>query len=208
MKNLTKINICDVNIDLLPGPIGISHSGGADSGILLYILMKYHQGPIHVYTCASKEKQRIAPHIALNVMSKCMDLTNNSNVMHHVFYVEKQTISTLFDPLKLAINFGTVNYVYTGGTSLPPDDVLKTFKTNNDLYQRRNPNIEKPVYYEKIYAPFMNINKKKIKQIYQELEVLDVLFPITRSCEDLNLTSGHCGKCWWCEERQWAFEEL
>ena len=39
---------------------------------------------------------------------------------------------------------------------------------------------------------------------------LGVLFPVTRSCELKGKLEyyGHCGKCWWCEERQWGFDQL
>ena len=46
--------------------------------------------------------------------------------------------------------------------------------------------------------------------------IVDELFPLTRSCESEEkgqqmLDGGpeeHCGKCWWCLERQWAFGRL
>ena len=54
--------------------------------------------------------------------------------------------------------------------------------------------------------------------MYKEANLLDELYPITRSCEYdptsnyfkniKNPGIGHCGKCWWCEERKWAFGTL
>jgi 7-cyano-7-deazaguanine synthase in queuosine biosynthesis len=56
--------------------------------------------------------------------------------------------------------------------------------------------------------PFFNMNKKNISAKYAELGLLDTLFPITKSCEDRSILKGHCGKCWWCLERKWAFGKL
>lgn len=56
-----------------------------------------------------------------------------------------------------------------------------------------------------MYTPFHRIDKKVIAGMYEELNLLETLFPLTRSCENNNLLEGHCGECWWCEERLWAF---
>lgn len=205
---MDSIKINDITIDLLPGPIGIIHSGGADSAILLYILMKYYSDPIHVFTCASTEKFRIAPKIAGDVISKCIDLTNKMNVFHHVYYVDKQNIKNLYDYPRYFQLRNEIKYIYSGTTALPPLDVCDTFINGRTLMKERDPTVTRPVYNgfdKKTYVPFFNHNKKDIKALYETLGVLDSLFPITRSCESLELKSGHCGKCWWCEERNWAF---
>lgn len=53
--------------------------------------------------------------------------------------------------------------------------------------------------------PYYNLNKKDLAKMYEDQGLMDSLFPVTRSCEDDNLLTGHCGKCWWCCERKWAF---
>jgi 7-cyano-7-deazaguanine synthase in queuosine biosynthesis len=205
---MNSIKFNTIGVDIHTGNIGISASGGADSAILLYILMKYASSPIHVFTCASKEKNRVSPHIALDVIGKCIDLTGNKNIHHHIYFVERQTYQTWIDGLTEYINNKKVDIMYTGVTALPPDDVLTTFRSINSLYNKRNPNQVRPVYQGKFYMPFFNLNKQQVCEVYKELGVLEELYPLTRSCEDLNLTSGHCGQCWWCEERKWGFSKL
>jgi len=64
--------------------------------------------------------------------------------------------------------------------------------------------------------PFTNIDKRAVYQLYAINNVVDDLFPLTRSCESdakgQQILDGgpeeHCGKCWWCLERQWAFGRL
>ena len=195
--------------------VGVSVSGGADSGLLLYILMKYGKFDIHVFTCASKEKNRVAPKVVTEVISKCIDLTNFKNkVYHHVHYVDVQTLDTLFADIKIINSRLGLPVIYTGITNNPGEDVMEGFKNkNNGLNAIRNPDKIKPTSRAfttntKIYTPMFNINKIKVREIYDELGIRNVLFPVTRSCESTTLTQGHCGECWWCEERLWAFGSL
>ena len=48
-----------------------------------------------------------------------------------------------------------------------------------------------------------------LQKLYDKYNLTYTLFPITRSCEGSDYETGnytfHCGKCWWCEERMWAF---
>ena len=205
------IQINNLDFDIHDGPVGIAHSGGADSAIMLYILMLHCSGPIHVYTLANKFKQRSNPRVAYNVICKLLDIFNRQDVYHHTFFTERQTFETLFQPLTNVTISGQVNIMYTAGTALPPDEDLKKFSSDNGLYDKRNPNVVKPVYNgfnKKFYSPWWNVDKKFVKQVYDLFDMTDVLFPITRSCEAPNLTEGHCGTCWWCEERLWAFNKL
>ena len=58
-------------------------------------------------------------------------------------------------------------------------------------------------YWEK--KPFLGMDKKDIARLYEEEGILDDLFPLTRSCENDDTLDYHCGYCWWCDERKWAF---
>ena len=65
--------------------------------------------------------------------------------------------------------------------------------------------------------PFRFVDKSWVLTHYKKLEILD-LFDITRSCEGefegidyTTYKSGQhvptCGKCFWCEEREWAIKQ-
>ena len=56
--------------------------------------------------------------------------------------------------------------------------------------------------------PFSNVDKKFIADLYEQYDLLDVLFPLTKSCFDpyVNGTKG-CGKCFHCFEKQYGFGE-
>lgn len=191
---------------------GVVVSGGADSSILLYIMMKYSTTPLTVYTLASKEKFRSAARVSSNVIDKCMELTGQTTVYHKLIYVDRQNNDLLFEQASQDLRNNQIKIIYTGLTKLPPLPVLEGFKNTVDNYimEERNPNKQYNEYTvnNKCYMPFYNLDKRQIFEIYQQFDLVDDLFPITRSCESLRQSTGHCGECWWCEERQWAFGRL
>ena len=65
--------------------------------------------------------------------------------------------------------------------------------------------------------PICHINKRDLALLYGQEGILDTVYPLTRSCEHVyweedgtpnHPTEGHCGECWWCEERMWGFGRL
>lgn len=59
------------------------------------------------------------------------------------------------------------------------------------------------------YYPLLFVDKKTVAELYNKFNIMDKLFPITRSCEQETTDfSEHCGKCWWCGERQYGFGSL
>jgi 7-cyano-7-deazaguanine synthase in queuosine biosynthesis len=208
---MIQINVADVNIDIHEGPVGISCSGGADSSLLLYILMKYCPGPIHVFTCVLDSKNRSTVKSASSVLSRIIDQTGNYNVFHHFHFVkEGKSVEELFQQQTQFLENKTINWLYTAITKNPPFAVQRTFKEPSHENHERHPLVRRSEYMEHapVYMPFTNIDKQKVAQMYTELNLMHSVFPATRSCESINLIEGHCGECWWCEERFWAFKKL
>jgi hypothetical protein len=60
--------------------------------------------------------------------------------------------------------------------------------------------------------PFKDLNKKHISQMYMEMGLIESLYPLTYSCEGYpewnDNYQKHCGRCWWCKEREWGFGKL
>lgn len=219
--------------------IGISLSGGADSAILLYILMANVKDHIHIYTMFSPERRSaMEPHVDM-IVDVCSKLTNNKKYTLHKIPVIKQRPETLFTMLKTALDENEIDIAYTGLSKFPPKDVWINFPDQQPNWhnEARDSKIIKPLYGIKIpinkntdtelivvghinpevtelsideraYSPFVNLDKKQIAGIYKELNVEKELFPVTRSCETEKHPNKHCGKCWWCHERIWAFGYL
>ena len=203
------INIAGVDIDIADGNIGASISGGADSAILAYILAKYAPGHLKFYSFVSTHKYRRAEKYSTQVVNKVIELTNNTNISHHKGIFETQSHNKLMTFLMTEVVTKKVDIMYLAVTETPPIEVLDTFneKMQRLIFDIRDPGTIKDVYTRNRmeYNPFRNINKSKIKDIYEELGVLDTLYPTTFSCESMLDVQEHCGKCWWCEERKWAF---
>lgn len=208
------IKCAGVDLNIYDGPVGITVSGGADSAILLYYLMKHAEDTIHIFSLGNNQRYRRNVNVALQIVETCITLTKNSNVEHHIRYCDVQTHDEVFHMPKQFVEDKRVKVVYNGTTCNPPKEVTDTFKL--PVSRPRDPDVKHDVlsFGGVAYTPFANIDKKVIADMYRE-EMLDVLFKMTRSCE-YDPTSNffenikdpglaHCGHCWWCEERKWAF---
>lgn len=213
------VDVAGVNLDIYHGPIGVSCSGGADSTILLYNLMKYSTDKIYVFSTGNNQRNRHNVAIATRVVERCIELTGNSNIEHHISYCDVQSLETLFPKLEFYLTNNVVELIYTGITENPPQEVSDKFKLKI-TETKRTPGEIKPLLLDDgvYYTPWANVNKTSIAKMYEQDNLLEDLYPLTRSCE-YDPTSdffdniedpglGHCGECWWCEERQWAFERL
>ena len=218
MKILKSVDVSGVNLDIYRGPVGISCSGGADSSILLYNLMKHCEDKIYIFSTGNNQRNRYNVSIATKVVERCIQLTGNSNIEHHISYCEVQSFETLFSKLRHYIDNDIIKMLYTGITANPPISVTDTFKLKI-TETAREPGLEKPFITNGIaYTPLINVDKSIIAKMYNEENLIEDLYSITRSCE-YDPTSnyftniedpvlGHCGECWWCEERKWAFRRL
>lgn len=210
---------------LFDGITGINVSGGADSAILLYLTLKYSKNTIQIFTLGNHQRYRRNVKSAVDVIEKCIQLTGNANIKHHIHYADVQNLDALREMISYHRDNSELDVMIGGTTRNPPTDVTDTFElevTEDD----RSPLIERDriVRLEtgKIvgFKPFVNSDKKVIAELYEKYDLMETLFPITRSCEFdptneffhnrkiVDPGMGHCGRCWWCEERKWAFGRL
>jgi 7-cyano-7-deazaguanine synthase in queuosine biosynthesis len=210
---MQSVIIENVEIPLVDGNIGVNLSGGADSSLLLYILLSNKQETLEVFTLASDLKGRISAKIAANVIDKCIELTGNNKINHHVVYVDVQNNEKLFRLPREMLENKKITKLYAGLTANPPKDIADNFLKphSNTEHDERNPAIIKPTIYDNFCFPFLNIDKIKIANMYESLGLMNTLFPLTRSCElenpPINFL-GHCDNCWWCKERFWGFKRF
>jgi 7-cyano-7-deazaguanine synthase in queuosine biosynthesis len=214
------VKIGDFEIDIHDGPVGVSISGGADSSILFYILMKYAPGPIHAFNCSSFKTHNQEPEVALRMMNWVSSKIERTDINFHVHWkiyksYDNALDTDLFNNLNLPI-------LYMALTTPPPDGELGYFDKTCIYGGTREVGVVYPHYHDKtseqtpqawrnykgqIYTPFANIDKKGVAALYKELDVED-LYSITRSCENFSAVGDQCGSCWWCKERIWAFGKL
>lgn len=197
--------VCDVELVFPDGPVGVLCSGGADSSLLLYLLMKHIKNPIHIFTLTHKEKHYKNINHVLDVVKWCVYKTNNNNIHHHITYADSHTEKELYSTAFMMLKSKSINGLFIGDTCWPPDNINHSFGSMQTKLDR-NPSVLRPTKIKNFYLPFTNYDKRKVAEIYRHLDVMD-LFNLTRSCETLeHISNSHCGKCWWCQERMWAFD--
>ena len=212
MNVIDTINLSGVPLNIYEGPIAVSVSGGADSALLLYHVMKHKKDcDITIISISSQALDRENSYAAKNIVEQCITLTRNFNVSHKISYFTWYEIE-----YNEYIN-SKGGMIYTGITQNPPKYVTDTFFQQVTQFDR-DPEKTKETVYGNYYTPFYNIDKKKIAEMYKEDNLIETIFPLTRSCEYdprnnffygvPNPKSAHCGVCWWCQERKWAFGKL
>ena len=204
-----ELNIADVHIPIMDGKLGIALSGGADSSLLLYILMTNTTAKLEIFTYAKNTNYRINALAATEVIEKCIQLTGNNNVEHYVRYENVYNRDLFFQRPIEYIDNNKITYMYTAVTANPPRDIADSFlgKEENSQHDKRNSEVQRPIIDGNWITPFYNINKKKIAEMYNVLGIRETLFPLTFSCEGVSKPGvyHHCNNCWWCKEREWGF---
>lgn len=199
----------DVILDLPPDitNIALKISGGADSAILCYILALYKKNyrpdiVIHTITSISslKKYQKIFSDRVLEKVSSMLNVEFGNRFINDV-----DSLNYNVDQFNFAqdlIKDNKFQIMFIGETKNPPLNL----ETDQDPPEGRD-GVNMPTIEGTCYAPFKNINKKGIHELYNTLGVLEDIFPLTRSCEDFPVTdfSKHCEKCWFCAERLWGF---
>jgi predicted PP-loop superfamily ATPase len=224
MKTIT---IDNLNIDLYDGNIGVAVSGGADSALLLYILMKNITAPITIVSCGNGLTNNQEPMNALKITNELIKLTGKNNINFTTHWAENKQLNSAFQK-ELLVDTLKLDVMYFGFTRPPPKDEIVDFDIQNvaaaggtdkgltrqtyfpvgsdlvSIFGTKAQGITLPI---SVFAPFININKKEIAKLYKILNI-EYLYSMTRSCESLTVIDAHCGKCWWCKERVWAFGKL
>lgn len=160
---LNTLQILNVDIPLVDGDIGVAVSGGADSSLLLYLLLKHTKSKVHVFTLSKNTNYRVNASASRLVIEKCIQLTGNLNIVHHTTYAPEFSRDAFFNyPIDL-LNTGKVQYVYTAVTANPPKSIADGFlgEDQNTEHSKRDPAIKHKVIDEKWITPFANIDKKR-----------------------------------------------
>lgn len=241
MVKLDYINIDGIPIGLYKdGPIGVGISGGADSAVMLYILMSNIPNTIHIYNMWTTNRQNVFGKYVDSVINTCSKLTGNTNyVVHKIQSEPDESIEFYFNMLTDVLDKHEVDIVYLGITSFPPKEVYLTFSSQQPEWHNdfRSGEVEHPLFgltvpVDKVgnfsevpltldgnpvdsltldtraYIPLYNHNKKDIAKLYRHFNLEQLLLSVTRSCENDSHPNSHCGTCWWCHERVWAFGNL
>ena len=185
--------------------IGVCVTGGADSTILLYLLLslKRHYNlqiyPISLQTIDKIHQltyvEEVINFIQLSLNDTLEDLIVGEEVLSKYFWALSSHI--LFD---IKQNYD-LDVMFKGVTKNPPLNFVA-----DEIYrplERDGTNIK---LLDGDYCnPFFDIDKKHIFKMYRDNN-LQSLIEKTVSCSISynDQKYFHCGTCWWCRERQWG----
>jgi hypothetical protein len=97
-------------------------------------------------------------------------------------------------------------------TSNPPISVQKKRGFYEVSERKRDPGTNNLDMLETIdkggltYQPYLRNDKKFVAGVFKEHNLMNSLYTLTKSCA-WSQTLETCGKCFWCNEKQWAFED-
>lgn len=186
--------------------IGVMLSGGADSAILSFLLIKkildenlsvdftMYNVPNPVDS-AKEHSQNV--HEWLNNYYK----TNYKLVYIGGTGNSREIINT---PAKNLLESNTVDFLFSGQNQFPPEAKnwpLFVESEQAGKFKRRDPAESDSEYAS---FPFIKLYKTHVMNLYKLFNVLDLL-KVTHSCTESRFV---CNDCIWCHERNWAIKSL
>ena len=211
--------------------IGVNCSGGADSSILLLMVVQYlidngrTDTTVSVSTCSNDKKGRWNGRRAADVIEYVIQKTKFANFdLHYTYYRDVQDTKYFHQVESKLFADDRIDVFVSGITSNPPvgESVLnargQTIVLSDEMLPERTGTNHALWYYnngQSFYTPFANVDKRFIASMYKQYNAMD-LFDSTRSCESIpnegedikEFETTPCGNCWWCLERKWAFGRL
>jgi len=206
----------------LPEKLAVSISGGCDSSLMLYCL------------CKTLMEHKLHKKISLypfNINMLDIKIAENSKLPTQRCY---EIISEMFPEINFPLGLSfidawyfscgkgpyakrdtvrkyrgkflkkhNINHFITGGTGNPP---LGTSKRLDKLISESDTiSVRDSIDYKNLKGlPFSKVNKKFVATIYEQENLMYDLFPNTVSCTYVH-QHGPCKRCYWCEEKKWAF---
>lgn len=181
----------DIDLNL---KYGVLLSGGLDSAILLYIIIRdYPTIDIQPFTIPKHDGAILYANPVIDHFNKKFNLTipktiavGDPNVYHRL--QSKTAVKEIFETYAVDKLFIAINQNPPELADLPGAP-------------QRDQKSDNP----KILFPFVDLYKDDILKIMIDEDQLD-LADITHSCTEQQV--GRCNRCWQCTERAWAFNQL
>lgn len=197
--------------------LGLNLSGGIDSATLLYVVCKSmteqnEQFPIYCITACNSTDIYGAYHSGLvfNFIKRRFTKLDLHHIVDYSMMTGKFKIDRKNKIIKKLYSENKIN-AYTEGITKNPLSNDFNFINPQEKYtppeDKRDKEIESITKFNMLtrYRPWSNIDKKGINEIASNNGIKHKLLLITRSCTHKKIHK--CNKCWWCQERLWAFPE-
>ena len=202
------------------GVIGAKLSGGSDTALLLYLLAKEIQErnlnfSILPYTFLDKPDRNIVAQMIIDEVKSNFPKVSFEKHFYTGLTIPYRDVWNE-SAIKLSKEYDVVFFTNAVNKS-PPIEIIsnkelaRMVSSEKALRNYDTKDLEYlGIYDTPEYKPFEHVDKRFTAQVYEDLFLLETLFPLTRSClsEDVEKTNYHekpCKECYWCEEKFWAF---
>ena len=180
--------------------VGVLFSGGADSTLLANLLTRQFKNKF-VFVTLDKNG---APEIARRLIS----MLPPGDYDHLIVEIPESLPPPKWSKhaTEVAVSERHIDLCYSGSNRQPDVGVLGD--DADDLLKIQRPRRISPEHIEKdfAYIPFLELTKDEIIRAYYT-EGIEHLLPLTKSCIQ-SQDEHNCGKCWYCRERIWAFNQI
>jgi len=173
---------------------GLLLSGGLDSAVLLYLLIKQCSTiNLQPFTIPKHDGSALYADLIIDHFNKKFGLSIPRTIFvgnpdaHHT----EQSTTAIIEIFKNH----KVDYLFMGVNTNPPE-----LDNLNGAPKRKLESTDPKLLY-----PFAHMLKDEIIKIMLD-EGQEDLADITHSCTEKKI--GRCGRCWQCTERAWAFKQL
>ena len=179
---------------------GIMLSGGLDSAVLMYLILKENKNiNIQSFSIPKHDGSHMFVDRILEYFGSQFDieipdtiLVGDPNVHHS--QQSTQAIKQIFK------EYPELDFVYFATNQNPQHNF-----DYSSYPEGSYPNRVKTSPHPKILMPFIEMYKDEILKIVFDNDQIELL-KITHSCTEQR--TGRCGQCFQCNERAWAFRQL
>jgi hypothetical protein len=183
-------------------------SGGVDSSLLAYMLLKHKIDFVALHVEMLDKYQ--LPHInrVLSFLENHFNKKIEIVVSEPIYTINHPTFTNMI--VNEFILENKLDGKFGGKTKNPP---VGFYENENNRPEERD-GLEEDIVKKKIdthefyyITPFGSLDKKDLFKTYKEENLLQNLYPLTFSCSAA-YKEQHCRTCWWCKERLWGFEKI
>jgi hypothetical protein len=179
---------------------GIMLSGGLDSAVLMYLILKENKNiNIQPFSIPKHDGSHMFVDRILEYFKAQFDIEIPSTILvgdpdvHH----SQQSTRAVEHIFK---QYPSIDFIYFATNQNPTHDF------DYSLYPKGSyPNRVKAAPHPKILMPFIELYKDEILKIVFD-NGQEELLQLTHSCTEQK--TGRCGQCFQCNERAWAFRQL
>ncbi len=179
---------------------GIMLSGGLDSAILLYLILKENKNiSIQPFSIPKHDGSHMFVSGILEYFNIQFDIKIPDTVLigdpntHH----SQQSTTAI---KQIFVEYPEIDFIYFATNQNP------TYDFDYDQYPEGSyPDRVKESPHPKILMPFIKMYKDEILKIVFDNDQGELL-KLTHSCTEQK--TGRCGRCFQCNERSWAFRRL